>query len=144
MLFRSYLFRTGTENAPRMVLAHSPAFADWGLQYEDTPDKFHFVRTGIPMMTIDLSNQRVGIGAANPSAKFTVLGSAVGGFVNPLVHIENTNTVGNSGPALRVKGAGNPLDGVLNVSNHGIGLIARFGNATTWVSSLDKIGRAHV
>ena len=138
-----HLFRSGTENAPRMVLAHSPTYANWGLQYEDTPDKFHFVNTGIPVMTVDLGTQRVGIGTPNPSAtsaKLTVLGSTVGGFVNPLVYLENTNTVGNSGPALRVKGGGNPLDGVLSVSSHGIGLIARFGNASSWVSSLDTNG----
>jgi len=135
-----YLFRSGLLNAPRMVLAHSPAFANWGLQYEDTLDKFHFVSTGVPVMTVDLGNLRVGIGASNPTAKFTVLGSALGGFVNPLVYIENTNTVGNSGPALRVKGAGDPLDGVLSVSSHGVGLIARFGNANAWVSSLDTNG----
>ena len=35
-----FLFESGTGNADRMVLAHSPAFAEWGLAYQDVGDRF--------------------------------------------------------------------------------------------------------
>jgi trimeric autotransporter adhesin len=71
-----HLFSTGTGNSPRMVLAHSPNFPDWGLRYDDSPDKFHFLASGIPVMTVDLGNQRVGIGNASPVSALDVNGEA--------------------------------------------------------------------
>lgn len=71
-----YMFGDGTGNSPRMVFAHSPAYPNWGLQYEDTPDKFHFLSEGIPVMTVDLGffNRRVGIGTASPTSALDVAG----------------------------------------------------------------------
>jgi hypothetical protein len=71
-----HLFESGTGNSPRMVLAHSPAFSHWGLQYDDNPDRFHFVANGLPVMTVDLGSQRVGIGQSAPSAPLDVNGEA--------------------------------------------------------------------
>jgi hypothetical protein len=48
-------------NVNRMVLAHSPGYPDWGLQYEDSFDRFNFVGAGNRVMTIDLSTSRVGV-----------------------------------------------------------------------------------
>lgn len=70
-----YLFESGTANPARMVLAHSPGFPDYGLQYDDPPDRFHFLSGGNPVMTVDLAAQNVGIGAAIPSAKLHVAGN---------------------------------------------------------------------
>jgi len=69
------MFSSGTGNENRMVLAHSPAFQNWGLQYQDIGDEFHFLSAGTPVMTIDLGASRVGIGTANPSAKLEVAGN---------------------------------------------------------------------
>ncbi len=45
-------------NADRMVLAHSPSFADWGLEYEDTGDRFVFQQDAVtPVLTVDLPNK---------------------------------------------------------------------------------------
>jgi hypothetical protein len=79
-----YMFATGTTNATRMVIAHSPTYPDYGLQYDDTPDKFHFISAGTPVLTVDFGLQAVGIGQPNPSNKLDV-GGTVGmtGFYLP-------------------------------------------------------------
>jgi hypothetical protein len=59
-----------------MIFSHSPAYANWGLQYEDGLDKFHFLGSGQPVMTVDLGSQRVGIGTSAPAAKLDVNGEA--------------------------------------------------------------------
>jgi hypothetical protein len=60
------LFESGVANPDRMVIAHSPAYLDWGLQYQDAPDKFNFLAAGTPVMTVDLGTRRVGIGTNSP------------------------------------------------------------------------------
>ena len=70
------MFSSGTQNADRMVIAHSPSFPNWGLQYQDYQDRFNFLASGIPVMTVYLSGQSVGIGTTNPTAKLEVNGNA--------------------------------------------------------------------
>ncbi len=57
-----YLFDEGTVNANRMVLAHSPSFPSWGLQYQDVPDDFAFVGSGVERVRIDLNGSDAGLG----------------------------------------------------------------------------------
>jgi len=49
-----YMFQ-GAGNADRMVLSHSPAFPDWGLEYEDTTDSFIFKSLTQERVEIDLA-----------------------------------------------------------------------------------------
>jgi len=63
----NYMFKSGSSNTNRMIVAHSPGFANYGLQYQDAGDKFHFLSGGIQTMTIDLGFGRVGIGVASPN-----------------------------------------------------------------------------
>ncbi len=66
------MFASGTGNGNRMVIAHSPSNTNWGLQYQDIGDEFHFLSGGDDVMNVDLGNQRVGIGATNPASKLHV------------------------------------------------------------------------
>ena len=68
------MFASGFGNADRMVIAHSPAFPNYGLQYQDGADKFNFLGFGVAAMTVDLSNQRVGIGTTNPATPLDLQG----------------------------------------------------------------------
>ena len=72
------MFASGTTNVNRMVIAHSAAFPDWGLQYQDDLDKFHFLGGGQSALTIDLNSNggNVGIGTASPAVKLDVNGTA--------------------------------------------------------------------
>jgi hypothetical protein len=70
------MFPSGTTNADRMVIGHSPTWANWGLMYSDATDKFNFTAGGNSALTIDLSSLRVGIGTTTPSARLDVSGSA--------------------------------------------------------------------
>jgi len=38
----TYIYQSGTSNASRPIIAHSPAFPDWGLLYDDLTDEFLF------------------------------------------------------------------------------------------------------
>jgi hypothetical protein len=61
------MFASGLGNADRMVIAHSPAFTSYGLQYQDSVDRFNFLSAGTAVMTVDLgSDHNVGIGVAAP------------------------------------------------------------------------------
>jgi microcystin-dependent protein len=69
------IYSSGISNSDRMVISHSPSYTDYGLQYQDVPDKFVFLGFGNPVLTADLNNLRVGVGTATPTAKFHVEGS---------------------------------------------------------------------
>jgi len=62
----NYMFKSGNNNANRMIFAHSQGFANWGLQYQDAGDKFNFLGGGVNAVTIDLATRRMGLGVANP------------------------------------------------------------------------------
>jgi hypothetical protein len=78
-------------------------------------------------------------GSGQPALHYS--GARTGGFGSPVGLAENTNTVGQSAPALRVvnKG-GDSIDGALSVSIEGTGNIAGFGNSSAFVSQLSANG----
>lgn len=69
------MFPSGTTNADRMVIGHSPTWANWGLMYSDATDKFNFTAGGNSALAIDLNTLRVGIGTITPSARLDVSGN---------------------------------------------------------------------
>jgi len=70
-----YMFSSGTTNTARMVIAHSPSYPTWGLQYADNGDQFDFLGGGTSRMSINLSNGNVGIGVASPVYRLEVCGT---------------------------------------------------------------------
>ncbi len=60
------MFPSGFSNPNRMVIAHSPAYQNWGLQYMDSIDQFNFIGSGSPALSVNLSSKNVGIGTSNP------------------------------------------------------------------------------
>ena len=60
----------------RMVLSHSGAFSNWGLQYDDADDQFDFLGSGSSKLSVDLTDGNVGIGTATPANKLDVQGGA--------------------------------------------------------------------
>lgn len=66
-----HMFASGTSNANRMVIAHSPAFQDYGLQYRDNTDYFHFLWGGSSILSI---GGNVGVGVETPTYRFEVNG----------------------------------------------------------------------
>jgi hypothetical protein len=70
-----YMFRSGTTNKNRMVIAHSPGFPTWGLRYSDNSDQFDFVGASTSRLSINLSNGNVGVGVVSPVNKLEVCGT---------------------------------------------------------------------
>lgn len=71
------MFQSGTNNSTRMLIAHSPNFPSWGIQYNDTSDAFNFIGDNQPVMNVQLSGQqRIGIGTFSPEARVHVLNNS--------------------------------------------------------------------
>ncbi len=92
-----------------------------------------------PRLSITQSGY-VGIGTSAPLGKLHVKGSQTGGYSTPMSYIENTNSTGDSAPALRLSGSGRSVDGVLNISNLGTGKIVSFGSNGGEVANIDVNG----
>jgi hypothetical protein len=110
-----YMFGSGTLNADRMVLSHSPAYPQWGIEYKDTTDVFHFRSQSIRRFSFNMANGRMGIGTTDPLAKLDVNGDVIFNGVSVGMgsgnQISNTvvgrtalnsNTVGNNNSAFGV------------------------------------------
>ncbi len=55
-----HLFASGTANANRQVLAHSPALPEWGLKVDDTADALVFQQTNaLPVLTVGVQTKSV-------------------------------------------------------------------------------------
>lgn len=70
-----YMFTSGTTNADKTVLTHSPAFAAWGLNYKDDVDAFNFAQnltTTAPALHIGVGTGNIGIGNEAPGQKLDV------------------------------------------------------------------------
>lgn len=68
------MFPSGTNNSARMLFAHSPAFRDWGLLYNDTLDAFTWLGSGDPALHLQLAGQqRIGVGTDEPESKLQVV-----------------------------------------------------------------------
>ena len=59
-----YMFKSGTTNADRMVISHSPGYPTWGLQYSDNGDAFKFLAAGTVRLNINLSSGSTTFGGA--------------------------------------------------------------------------------
>jgi hypothetical protein len=75
-----YQFASGIQNNTRMVLAHSPAFPTWGLQYNDTVDAYNFIGSNNSALWINLAGSTVGIRETNPQAFLQVTGNSATSF----------------------------------------------------------------
>lgn len=83
------MFTSGTNNSTRMLVAHSPSFSSWGIQYNDTSDAFNWIGDNLPVFQVQLAGQqRIGIGTFSPEAKLHVNANSSQG----IGHIKLTET----------------------------------------------------
>jgi len=118
-----FMFPSGLTNPSRMVIAHSPAFSNWGLQYNDVDDKFDFLNNGSSVFNVNLGSGSVGVtGTFNVTGNvgFTgnvSVGTASGGSPSELfilhkdgdshgLRLQNDAAHGNSWTIFETAGAG--------------------------------------
>lgn len=99
------MFASGTLNSDRMVIAHSPSFPTYGLQYQDASDKFNFLSNGTSVLTVDLGTSRVGVGNLTPFAQLDVVGAATAPVISA------TATYVGSYDVIGVSAFSKPADG---------------------------------
>ncbi|MDB5250348.1 MAG: hypothetical protein JWQ40_4742, partial [Segetibacter sp.] len=147
------LFAAGTQNADRMVLAHSPSYTNWGLQYQDSLDKFNFLSGGTPVLTTDLGSWRVGVGTSTPAVKLDIAGT---GAYN-LASSEGDFRLGNSTYRLKMgvaNAGGGAGDAYIASSNRlylGAGTtlgrtqtMSVNSNGTVGIGTINTVARLHV
>lgn len=70
-------YGSGTANADKMVIQHSPGYPTWGLQYADLGDNFNYLSGGTNVMQVSLGSQNVTIGSsATGAGKLNVVSSS--------------------------------------------------------------------
>lgn len=70
-----YMFNSGTQNRDRMVIAHSPSFPKWGIEYKDTTDILFIRDGGRRRFAFELATGSMGIGVENPQFGIDINGS---------------------------------------------------------------------
>lgn len=70
-----YMFGSGTQNADRMVIGHSPSYPRWGIEYHDTTDMFYLRSSSERGFAFDLNYGNLGIGLDVPDARLHVANS---------------------------------------------------------------------
>ncbi|OLT59061.1 hypothetical protein BJP37_08430 [Moorena bouillonii PNG] len=70
-----YIHQSGTNNASRPIIAHSPRYRNWGVEYRDQEDIMVFQGSGQPVLSVGLRSKKVGIGITNPTEKLEVDGT---------------------------------------------------------------------
>lgn len=74
------MFQSGTNNSTRMLVAHSPNFSSWGIQYNDTADAFNWIGDNLPVFQVQLSGQqRIGVGTFSPEARMHIVDNSTTG-----------------------------------------------------------------
>ncbi len=89
-------YGSGTSNADKMVIQHSPAYPTWGLQYSDPADNFNFLSGGTTVMQVGLGSQTVSVGpvTSTSAAKLNVASSST---FTPALGIEgNIKAIGTN------------------------------------------------
>ncbi|MEZ4775813.1 MAG: tail fiber domain-containing protein [Bacteroidia bacterium] len=82
-----YMFASGTANADRMVIAHSPGFPTWGMEYKDTSDVIFLRSNSARQFSFALSPGNMGIGTESPLWPLDVVGR---------IRLQSKGTLNNS------------------------------------------------
>jgi hypothetical protein len=125
-----YMFTSGTTNPSRMVLAHSTAYPNYGLQYNDTTDNFHFIGNGTPVLSIDLQNLSVSI-----FSRLNLGGDVYQDSIR-IIHVANSNTAfGSNALQSNTNGSYNTAIGYHSLLNNKLGL---FNTAIGYITLLNN------
>lgn len=129
------MFQSGTGNPDRMVITHSPGFPNWGLQYRDSDDSFHFLANGTTILRVGLVGSttlqipagaaagRVLTSDASGNASWAALPAGANAWEVSGTNIYNTNTgnvgIGTNAPGYLLDIRSNRAAPLVNIVNSG-------------------------
>ncbi|HEY6977868.1 MAG TPA: tail fiber domain-containing protein [Chitinophagaceae bacterium] len=130
-----FMFPSGQFNTSRMIIAHSPLFPNYGLEYSDVNDRFDFLSNGSSIFNVDLANSRVGVNSAfNVTGTSAFSGNVGIGTISPEanLHVSRGSAGVVSGyvdAPLVVENSTHSYVNLLSPSNRESGIL--FGNPTS-------------
>ncbi|MBX2991998.1 MAG: tail fiber domain-containing protein [Bacteroidetes bacterium] len=121
----TYIFESGSTNPSRLVAAHSPAFAAWGLAYNDVTDQMIFQQSNtLPAVSVGISSLSLGIGTSTHEGALDVRGGTV---------VQNTSATNSNDITIKRPGSVSP-------SNVRFVLSQRSTNRDFWIFGEDGTG----
>ncbi len=121
----TYIFESGSTNPSRLVAAHSPAFATWGLAYNDLTDQMIFQQSNtVPAVSVGISSLSLGIGTSTHEGALDVRGGTV---------VQNTSATNSNDITVKRPGTVSP-------SNVRFVLSQRSTNRDFWIFGEDGTG----
>jgi hypothetical protein len=124
------IYDSGTNNPPRVVIEHSPAFSNWGLLYRDSDDTIIFQSNGTPVLSIGLGSQKVGIGTDSPNVKLEVISTTADDAIRGQNTSGGAGVTGESTSGSGVFGQSDSGPGVNSLSQTGVGVFGVSGQRT--------------
>jgi hypothetical protein len=105
-----YMFSGGTNNADKMVIAHSVAYNNWGLEYQDGTDVFRFLNNGNPVFNVNLTNSSIQYPHSSAGVGKVLTSDAAGNATwdYALTPVKSVSTSMNVGTASGIYTYGNP------------------------------------
>lgn len=88
------MFKNGSSNPLKTIIAHSPSYPNWGLQYQDAQDKFRFSTGTNDIFVVEMGTGNIGVGLNSPNGRMEVNSNS--SISNPTLNLSENSTTDGS------------------------------------------------
>ncbi|HXG00218.1 MAG TPA: hypothetical protein VNL69_05495, partial [Bacteroidota bacterium] len=121
----AYMYQSGTLNPRRTLFAHSPAFSQWGLAYNDPTDQMIVQQDSLnPVLAVGVAAKTIGINTATPEATLDVRAASQG------IAVQNPPNINSDDITIKRPGFVSP-------ANIRFSLSQRASNTDLWIYGSD-------